>query len=254
MFLYRLKRHPFKIQAYFDFSLAVSFAYPVEVLAPLLPPGLSLDTHSKNEKTYAFLTIAMVKVRQLRPAPLPAQLGQNFFLTGYRLFVKYRSKAGKTLRGLYILRSDSNKQLMTIMGSLLSHYSYNDIQLTEFEDSHTLNLSIKTPKSLADLDLSVDLTQTPIVPPQHSPFTDLQTARRFAGPMPYTFSYEPQTHSIVMIEGRRQHWQPQNVAVDIQQATYLEQAPFNQVEPLLANAFMVRDVPYMWQRGTVEKL
>lgn len=261
--LYRLKRHPFEIDAYFDYSLALSFAYPVNVLKPLLPNGLSLDTFTSTQtqnidnthpSTYGFLTIAMVKVRQLRPKPLAKFLGQSFFLTGYRLFVRYKDKSGKTLRGLYILRSDSNKHRMAVLGSLLSHYKYSLAKVIQFEDDTQLTLSIKTPQNIADLKVSVDLNQSPLTPPENSPFPDLQSARRFAGPMPYSFSYEAQTHSIVIVEGRRQNWQPENVAVTLNQATFLEQSPFNKAEPILANAFIVRDVPYNWQKGRVEKL
>jgi len=39
--------------------------------------------------------------------------------------------------------------------------------------------------------------------PQGSPFRDFHQARVYAGPMPFTFDYERQTHSIVVIEGVR---------------------------------------------------
>ena len=42
----------------------------------------------------------------------------------------------------------------------------------------------------------------------YSPFANLEDARRFAGPLPYTFDYEPETNSIVMIKATRTRWEP----------------------------------------------
>lgn len=78
-----LKRHPFAVEAHFDFTLALTFAVPAEKLRPLLYPGLELDTYHRDT---GFLAIAMVQTRDLRPEVLPAELGQDFFLTGYRIF------------------------------------------------------------------------------------------------------------------------------------------------------------------------
>ena len=80
------------------------------------------------------------------------------------------------------------------------------------------------------------------------------TARRFAGPLPYTFDYERETHAIVMIRATRSHWEPQPIAVQVRKATFLERKPFNEAPPILANAFYVENVPYRWERGVVERL
>ena len=51
--------------------------------------------------------------------------------------------------------------------------------------------------------------------PEGSPFPDLKEARKFAGPLPFTFDYEEETHSIVRIQGVRQRWNPEPVAVEV---------------------------------------
>jgi hypothetical protein len=52
-----LKRHPMPIEAFFRHCLVLSYALPAEVLRPLLPPGLTLDTlHG-----FGFVAIAMVQ-------------------------------------------------------------------------------------------------------------------------------------------------------------------------------------------------
>ena len=105
-----------------------------------------------------------------------------------------------------------------------------------------------------DLEVVADLKSRPAPLPTGSPFRTLDDARRFAGPLPYTFDYERQTHSIVMIRATRAQWEPQPIAVEVRKATFLQRRPFSEAGPILANAFHVENVPYRWERGVVESL
>src|SRR5262245_43161275 len=97
--LHRLRRHPSTVEASFRHSRVLTYAYRPDVLAPLLPPGLTLDTH----EGFAFLAIALVDTQGLHPTWMPSALGQDFFLSGYRVFARLKTRAGRTLRGLRIL-------------------------------------------------------------------------------------------------------------------------------------------------------
>jgi uncharacterized protein YqjF (DUF2071 family) len=248
MMLYRLRRHPLPISARFTHSLVVTYAYPAALLQPLLPPGLVVDTY----KEWGFVAIAMVQTKGLRPAFLPESLGIDFFLTGYRIFARFAGKP--SLRGLRILRSDTDRRLMALGGNLLTHYGYVHCQASMTATDGTLAVSVRSPRGRADLDVVADLRSRPAPLPAGSPFTTLEDARRFAGPLPYTFDYESETHSIVMIKATRSHWEPQPIAVVVRKATFLDRPPFAQVRPVLANAFHVADVPYRWEVGVVEPL
>ena len=96
-----LKNHPFAVEAFFESSLVLTFAIPKEQVQKLIPECLELDTH--NDK-WAFIAVAMVQTKELRPKGFPKILGNDFFLIGYRVFVRYTNNAGKSLRGLYILK------------------------------------------------------------------------------------------------------------------------------------------------------
>lgn len=247
--LHLLKRHPLPVRAFFRHCLVLTYAFPERALIPLLPPGLMLDSY----RGLGFLAIAMVQTEKLRPVGVPAALGQDFFLTGYRVFSRFRTAAGRTLRGLRILRSDADRELMVQAGNLLTHYNYVKCETRLHEEDGRLEVRIDTGGE-ADLHVIADLAGKPAPLPAGSPFATLQEARKFAGPLPWTFDYEPETHSTVRIQGVRQRWNPEPVAVEVRQCTFLEREPFARERPVLANAFHLQDVPYRWERGILEPL
>lgn len=248
-----LKRHPLPIQAYFRHSLVLTYALPRAVLEPLMPPGLELDTFGD----LGFLAIALVETEGLRPLGAPAALGQNFILSGYRVFARFTTQQGRHLRGLRILRSDTNRWPMVLGGNLLTHYHYRKAQVDWRNGPNTLDIRIRTPRAAdgqgeADLEVQASLRGGSL--PPGSPFASLDEARGFAGPLPFTFDYETETHSIVVIKGVRKKWDPQPVNVTVNRCSFLEREPFASAKPVLANAFHIQDVPYRWERGRLEAL
>jgi hypothetical protein len=240
-----LKRHPIPISAFFRHSLVLTYAFPPEILEPFLPQRLMLDTFNGC----AFLAIALVQTEKLRPSFLPSRIGCEFFLSGYRIFTRLRSGT-MAKRGLKILRSDTDRRLMVCAGNLLTHYNYRLCRANLEEQGDEIRWKIETPRSEADLEVVARLNNQSAPLPAGSPFSNLAEARRFAGPLPYTFDYEKETGSIIAIRAVRQKWDPQPVAVEVRRNTFLERDPFSRVPALLANAFHVQGVPYQWQGGT----
>jgi hypothetical protein len=243
--LHWLKRHPLPIQAFFRHSLVLTYAFPRQLLEPLLPPGLVLDDYDD----VGFLAVAMVETKGLRPSGLPKALGGDFFLTGYRIFARFPSANGPNLRGLRILRSDSSHPRMVRFGNLLTHYNYQQADVTLLETPDTLEIKVRSQDRQADLHVIAELNRLPAPLPEGSPFRDPRDARKFAGPLPFTFDYEKETHSIIVIEGVREKWDPHPVRVHVLKSTFFDRPPFRQASPILANAFYVANVPYRWKRG-----
>jgi len=249
--LHLLKRHPISMEAHFEFVLVLTYAFPKSVLIPLLPPGLVLDCF----EDFGFLAIAFVQTRGMRPRHLPSFLGQDFFLAGHRIFVRYQTHAGRNLRGLRILRSDADRANMVFFGNLLTHYAYHLCRAKVTRTSDKLDLVIKSDDGRSDVQLTADLSTTPPdYLPDGSPFATIRDALKFAGPLPFTFDYEEETSSIVRIEGVRQNWHPRSVKVDVQRAAFIEQEPFRSNNPKLCSAFYHEDVPYYWKQGIAEQV
>jgi Uncharacterized conserved protein (COG2071) len=228
--LYRLRRHPLPIVARFRHSLVLCYALPPEQLEPQLAPGLELDTY----RNHAFAAVALVQTERLRPAFLPVRLGVDFFLAGYRIFVRVAGRP--SLRGLQILRSDTDRRLMVLAGNLFTHYRYRLV------DAHVDERPGRVEIESDGIHVIADLDSRPAPLPPGSPFADEREARRYAGPLPYTFDYERQTGRLVSVRATRGRWDPQPVAVDV-----LENRAFP--DGVLANAFYVGGVGYRWERG-----
>lgn len=248
--LHLLKRHPIAIEAKFDYTLVLTYALPAEVLKPLLFPGLTLDTF----EDFGFVAIAMVETKHLRPKGMPAFLGQDFFLTGYRIFSRFKTSEGRNLRGLRILRSDTDKPLMSIAGNLFTHYNYELASVKRKRSADRLSIKVFTPSGKGNLEVNAiigDVT-TDVELPATSPFHSLKEARQFEGPMPFTFDFEKETNSIVMVEGVRSEWRPRNIEVAVKTVEFFRHAPFKNAEPRLASAFYIENIPYWWKEGVCQ--
>ena len=232
-------RHAFPIVAHFDWALAVTFAAPETSLVPLVAPGLSLDTFKQR----GFLALACVKTRRLRPRGFPERIGMDFFLVGYRLFVRFDSPSGRRYRGLQILGSETDRWGMALGGRILTHYAYRKVRATVARDHGAVHVTTSS-------GLKVVVGEEAELP-AGSVFVDAAEARRYAGPMPFTFASVRGGRAIVRVEGSRVHWEPRLVAPRSVGAPFLHRlAP----EAVPAAAFLVEHVDYKWKRGVVEAL
>ncbi|MBI4600561.1 MAG: hypothetical protein HY721_01235, partial [Planctomycetes bacterium] len=56
------------------------------------------------------------------------------------------------------------------------------------------------------------------------------------------------------IEGVRAAWEPRPVRADVRRCAFLEREPFRGAAPVLASAFHLQGVPYLWERGVLHPL
>lgn len=240
--MFTLKNHPLAVETFFESSLVLTFALPKEVLHPLLPPCLELDTlHDK----YGFVAAALVTTKKLRPKGFPKFIGNDFILVGFRIFVRYRTREDKRLRGLYIIKSETNKTRMSFFGNIFTHYNYTTTDIASIRTSETLSFN----SHQSGIEIDTRLTDADISLPQGSPFIDWREARRYAGPLPFTFTYNEKTKEVLIIEGVRQHWEPRPVSVTHHKIDFIESKFSNAI---LANAFIVEHIPYHWKKGRIE--
>lgn len=240
-----LKDHPFAVEAFFESSLVFTFAIPKEQIQYLIPECLELDTFDGK---WGFIAVAMVQTKSLRPKGFPKILGNDFFLIGYRVFVRFTNQAGKNLRGLYILKSETDKKKMELLGNIFTHYNYTTTDIHHKSQNGTMEISSNKSDFSVRIDGSGDGN---ILLPADSPFPDWKEARRFAGPLPFTFTCNVEEKRVLVIEGVRENWKPAPVEVIAYKFSFIEGLKLNEVR--LANAFIIRNVPYYWKKGKIEQ-
>ncbi|MEO1481697.1 MAG: DUF2071 domain-containing protein [Myxococcota bacterium] len=227
-------QHPFSVSATLERSVVLTYAVDPDQAAARLPAPLQLDLY----QGHAFCAAALAQTRGLRPSSLHSFFGRDFVLAGYRLFVKH-TRGHRTRRGLYILRSETNSRWMRVLGDLLTAYRYRHVDI-EFQDQRITSLQ-------TGLEIRYEANGEASLP-EESPFPDWDQARAYAGPMPYTFSVHGRT--VLSVRGHRSAWSPRPLQVHHAQIPFLRESGFERAK--LANAFIVDNVPYRWDRGVRE--
>jgi len=241
--MFTLKNHPFAVETTFETSVVLTYAVRKSELEPLIPSCLQLDSYDGQ---WGFVAVALVACKNLRPKGFPEFMGDDFILAGYRVFVKYVNAKGKVFRGLYIIKSETNKPKMSFFGNIFTHYNYTTTDIafnTDGEATHIFSQKSGIDIKIAKLE-NVQL-------PKDSPFPDWATARKFAGPLPFTFTCNEQRREILIIEGVRQNWTPKPIEIESAKIGYLGQLGFKDI--VAANAFIIENIPYYWKKGRLEK-
>jgi hypothetical protein len=240
-----IKNHPFAVKAFLKSSAVLTFAIPKQQIQHLIPECLQLDLF--NDK-WAFIAIAMVQTEDLRPKGFPKALGNDFFLVGYRVFARYTNSARKNLRGLYILKSETDNRKMEFFGNIFTHYNYTTTDINQIERNHLVEINSKR----SDFRMVFETADNENIPlPVDSPFSDWKEARRFAGPLPFTFTYSPIKKEVLIIEGVRENWKPKPVRVIDYNFSFLDNLKLDEIK--LANAFIIENIPYYWKKGKIEQ-
>lgn len=235
-----LKDHPFAVEAYFDSSTVLAFAVPKKQLEALIPECLELDTFDDK---WGFIAMAMVETKHLRPKNFPKFMGNDFSLIGFRIFVRYHTSWGKRLRGLYIMKSETNKKKMEFFGNIFTHYKYITTDINQEVHSEFTEISSKK----SNFKITLDQNESEVALPENSPFSTWKEARRFAGPLPFTFTYDKAKKEVLIIEGVRSNWTPTPLKVLNHSVSFIDNLKLEGL--VLANAFKVEQVPYSWKKG-----
>jgi hypothetical protein len=152
------------------------------------------------------------------------------------------------LRGLYILKSETDKKKMEFFGNIFTHYNYTTTDISQEKINDTISINSK--KSGFKIKIENPCNED-ISLPANSPFSNWKEARRFAGPLPFTFTYKNADKQVVIIEGVRENWKPTPVKVLEYKFAFLHELKISDIK--LANAFIIKNIPYHWKKGKTEQ-
>ena len=137
---------------------------------------------------------------------------------------------------------------MEFFGNIFTHYNYTTTDIHQERQNGVTE--VRSNKS--DFKIRIIASGDENIPlPAGSPFADWKEARRFAGPLPFTFTWNSAEKKILIIEGVRENWKPMPVKVIGYNFSFIDKLNLSGVR--LANAFIIRNIPYYWKKGKIEQ-
>lgn len=235
---------PFGIKTWFEYFIVLIYSVDKEKAEAMLPYPLVHEEHNGK----ALMAAAFVKSKNFRPFFLPAFAGTSFNLVGYRHMAAYTKADGKTIRGLKIIQSGTNKKWMQRGGNELTQYKfrYNPIVIENTNGDITIKgdgVNILAREAPPEQEIPL---------PENSIFENWKYARKYGGPLLYTFEVEPENKSVIITEGSRNHWQPRPVHVLQADVDFFKNSPYAEMNPELSAAYLVKDIPYSWKKAVTD--
>lgn len=156
---------------------------------------------------------------------------------------KYKSRINAIIQMIVIATMNT----LEFLGNIFTHYKYTTTDINQLSDETSRLIESKKSNFRVELGESNETISLPV----GSPFSNWKEARMFAGPLPFTFSCSKKNDSVLIIEGVRENWTPIPLQVKDYYFNFLETLPIQ--DPILANAFEIKNIPYFWKKGKIEK-
>ena len=137
---------------------------------------------------------------------------------------------------------------MQFFGNIFTHYNYTTTDIHQSRSNGIKEISSTRSGFKVRID---DSGNEDVELPAGSVFSDWKEARRFAGPLPFTFTYNAAKKEVLIIEGVRVNWKPAPVKVIDHSFSFIYNLQLKDAR--LANAFIIRNIPYYWKKGKIEK-
>jgi hypothetical protein len=231
-------QNPLTMRGRFTHCWLFTYRTPAAAVRHLLPSPLELVTY----RGYAFWNIVVCEIRGMRPAPLPALTGIAYRHVAYRLYVRCTTRSHSTVEGLYFLRSDCNRPLMTLAGNLVTAFNFHTAPIHLCAGAASTLIQVESPDAPAYAALRPDL---PAHLPDDSAFDSLEQAAAFLKYQPAGIALaRPGVANIVHITRDESAWRSRLVHVETAAWAYLHDQP---VAPEIC--YQVDPIAYQWNRG-----
>lgn len=212
---------------------------PLAGVQARLPAGLEAVGHYG----YGFYHWVVCEVRNMRPAPLPAQWGFSYHHAALRILCRARLADGSIRAGLHFLRSDCNFPLLATAGNLLTGFRFHASSVAWTESGSRVHLEIGgTSPSAWTLD-----REAPLRDRDHSPFHSMEEAVRLLKYPACALSVDKggKVHAVTITRDESR-WHSRPVAVVEEDVPVMREAGAG-----LEMAFEVAPIDYQWNRGRI---
>ncbi|MFQ5612077.1 MAG: hypothetical protein ACE5H9_08085 [Anaerolineae bacterium] len=216
--------------------LILTYAFPAERLAAMLPPGRQPARQGRWGLVVA--SFATIQV------PFPDRPGLDTFRIQYGIVSRPSPRPDGLHPEIYLIRGETDFRLMERYDRLLIHYRLQAPSFLKELNQGILSLFLSGTPGHADARIEVDLTTPRAGLPAGSPFSSVAEARRFFEPV---LGLTPVCGNVVLgMPGPGIDFRP--VFVLGQQVQYIEDGPFGD-EGRLAGAFYLTELEHRSTAG-----
>ena len=229
-----------------DPCFLISLAVDPRAVEHLLPAGLELLVHRRT----AFWNIVVCRVRRLRLLGAPGLFGLTYWHVAHRLHVAATARNGRRWPGLFFLRSDIDRAILTAPGNWLTDFRFHCVEIRIDERPGWFRLEMgRNDDGLASGSIEIDRNGGhPAVSPH--PFDSLEERERVLRYTPSGLAVDPAATVLRIAEVDRdeRRWRESPVALVHCEFSYLRDQMQDQVR--VVRATEVAPIDYVWTLGT----
>jgi hypothetical protein len=232
--------NPFTVQGKIEHCWLFTWRTPIAAAATFLPAPLELVTHGD----FAFWNVVICRINGMRPKGFPRFCGFNYWHIAYRLHAKVRLADNRTIEGLYFVRSDCDRRLMSLVGNCLTDFRFHPAAVRVANTVGIVQAEIDTESASARVHL--DLEKPGKLSPG-SPFASVDEAAAFLKYKPFALAPTASgAVNVLAVHRAESAWRHRIVHVG-----HSEWEFFRGKDATPEICFAVDPIEYEWRRGEV---
>ncbi len=192
---------------------------------------------------YAIGGICLIRLKNVRPKLLPFPWGIGSENAAHRIAVEWDSN-GKTKRGVYIPRRDTNSMLISLAGGRIFPGLHHHARFTVIDGSDDYSITMNSDDGKATLHVSAHVAEAI---PNSSVFESLDAASDFFAQGSLGYSDSNAKGKFDGLELQCENWHVESLGVDSIQSSYFEDStrfPSGSVE--FDCALLMRNIVHEW--------
>ena len=227
------------IRGVIDRRILVNYRVDPRVLAPLIP----LPFRPKIVGDAGLVGICLIRLKQVRPAFLPAWCGISSENAAHRTAVEWNDN-GITREGVYVRRRDTNSWLNSLAGGRIFPGLHNHAAFTVTETADHFEVALQSDDR--DTSMSVKGHRTDKLPTT-SMFQSLEEASAFYQAGSLGYSATPDASRFQGLELRCRNWSVEPLAVEEVRSSFFDNEslfPKGSIE--FDCALLMRGIDHEW--------
>jgi uncharacterized protein YqjF (DUF2071 family) len=242
-------RLPFTMRTVFQDLILLTYEVTPEALRAELPPPI----HPLERDGRSYVSIVVGNLRGMRPGPVPAFLGTNYYQIVYRAVVELRRPDGTARPGVFFLRSDGNDPVMSFFGNRLTEFRFHYFRTGAINlYKHHDRLLVSTESRDGGGDLVADcrnLGDAAALPPAEG-FATVDAEKDTLVQLFHAFAYDPTRRCVYDLEIERGEWRLQRLEWLDEFSAFFRESPFTPATARPHSAVYIEECSYVWKPMT----